>query len=50
MLLEEVGRGGPKIAYGDMPLGLVAMATESFHKPIMRKMVNLHFSISSEVM
>ena len=37
-------------SYGDLPLGLVAMATESSHRLIMGKWLNCIFSITSEVM
>ena len=36
--------------FGNPPLGLVAMATESFHKLINGKWFNCTFSITSEVM
>ena len=34
----------------NLPLGMVAMATENFHRLIMRKRLNCIFSITSEVM
>ena len=36
--------------YGDLPFGLVTMATESSHRLIMGKWLNCIFSITSEVM